>query len=66
MIKVKHPNGYEGVLYGKTCMAIYNPQGRECLHTGFRNIDTEQELYKQLEDMPRFMEMFGNREEDNG
>ena len=55
-IRVEHPNGYSGVLYGKSSMIIYRPDGTECLHTGFRNEDvkTEKDLYEQLEDMPEF------------
>ena len=58
-IRVKHPNGYSGVLYGKKSMIIYRPDGTECLHTGFRNKDikTETDLYEQLEDMPEFEDL---------
>ena len=55
-IKVTHPNGYSGILYGKRSMSIvYNNE--EVLHTGFRNINTEEELYKKLENMPEFLKM---------
>ena len=58
-IRVEHPNGYSGVLYGKSSMIIYGPGGTECLHTGFRNKDikTETDLYEQLEDMPEFEDL---------
>lgn len=49
MIKVKHENGYSGVLYGESSLSVYNPDGTEVLHTGFRKVNTEQELYDLLE-----------------
>lgn len=57
MIKVEHPNGYMGILYGKSSMSIYDKDGHECLHTGFRTPNTEEELYEVLEEMPRTMEI---------
>ena len=64
MIRVKHPNGYEGVLHGISSMTIYNPQGKECMHTGFRTIHTAEELYKQLEGMPEFWKMIASGWDD--
>ena len=55
-IKVEHPNGYSGILYGKRSMAIFY-NNKEVLHTGFRNINTKEELYQHLEKMPEFMKM---------
>ncbi|HCC04022.1 MAG TPA: hypothetical protein DEP51_04100 [Clostridiales bacterium] len=55
-IKVKHPNGYSGILYGKRSMVIFY-NNEEVLHTGFRNINTKEELYDNLEKMPEFMKM---------
>lgn len=67
-IMVEHENGYYGCLYGKSSMSIYK-DSIEVLHTGFRNINTPDELYEQLSEMPDFMEMIGNMdfddEEDN-
>ena len=53
MIKVKHPNGYEGIIYGNRSMEIWK-DGREVLHTGSRkeDIKTAEDLYKVLEDIP--------------
>lgn len=53
-IRVDHPNGYHGVLYGRKSMSIYY-NGDEIFHTGFRKINTKEELYKQLEEMPELM-----------
>ena len=57
-IEVKHPNGYSGILYGKSSMVIFY-NGEEVLHTGFRNenIKTKEDLYKELERMPEFLKM---------
>ena len=67
-IMVEHENGYYGCLYGKSSMSIFNGN-KEVLHTGFRNINTPDELYEQLSEMPDFMEMLANMdfdsEEDN-
>ena len=58
-IMVEHENGYYGCLYGKSSMSIFK-DNKEVLHTGFRNINTPDELYKQLSEMPSFMEMLAN------
>lgn len=55
VIKVEHPNGYLGILYGKSSMSIYDEDGHEILHTGSRNVNTEAELYELLEGMPKFV-----------
>lgn len=64
-IYIKHPNGYSGKLYGESSMSIFK-DGKEVMHTGFRSeeIQTEEDLYKHLEDMPKFMNLlFGNIED---
>ena len=58
-IMVEHENGYYGCLYGKTSMSIFK-DNKEVLHTGFRNINTPDELHKILSEMPSFMEMVAN------
>lgn len=67
-IKVEHPNGYSGILYGKRSMVIFY-EGKEVLHTGFRGIKTKEGLYKLLEQMPVFFtnldKAFEDNEEDN-
>ena len=55
-IKATHENGYSGVLYGNSSMSIYY-NGREVLHTGFRTIETKEELMEELENMPNFVAM---------
>lgn len=55
VIKVEHPNGYAGVLYGEKSMAVYDPNGHEVMHTGFRNIHTREQLYDYLGRFLEFM-----------
>lgn len=56
-IRYTHPNGYTGLLYGKSSLVVQNSEERDVFHTGFRNINTLDELKKWLEDFPKFMEM---------
>ena len=50
-------NGYSGSLYGKKSLRILDPYGNEILHTGFRAINTYEELKKAVDDMPHFMRL---------
>lgn len=56
IIKYKSENGYSGVLYGKSSMSIYNPQGKEVFHTGFRRkeINSLEALKEQVDTFPEF------------
>lgn len=56
-IKYTSDNGYTGVLYGQSSLSIYNPDGTESMHTGFRNINTYEELVRIVDEHPKFMEM---------
>ena len=49
----KHKNGYSARLYGKSSVSVYF-NGKEVLHTGFRNVNTEDEVMKMLDGMPGF------------
>ena len=53
-IMVEHENGYYGCLYGKSSMSILKDD-KEMLHTGFRNINTPDDLYEILSEMPEMM-----------
>lgn len=53
---IHHPNGYSAKLYGKSSMSIYF-KGKEVLHTGFRNVNTEDEVMELLEGMPKFVKL---------
>ena len=55
-IEVTHENGYTGILYGKRSMSI-TKGGKEVIHTGSRdkNIQTKEDLYKILENVPGLM-----------
>jgi hypothetical protein len=51
----KHPNGYSAKLYGKSSMSVFY-EGREVLHTGFRNANTEAEVMEVLDTMGQLLE----------
>lgn len=53
-IKVTHENGYTGILYGKHSLVILK-DNQEVLHTGSRLINTKEELYDYLEDIPNLL-----------
>lgn len=64
MSKVKKytsSNGYTGVLYGKSSLSIKDKDGREILHTGFRNINTYDELVECVETFPQFIELLSGK-----
>ena len=50
----EHENGYLAKLYGKSSLSVYF-KGKEVLHTGFRNVHTEDEVMKMLDGMPKLM-----------
>lgn len=58
-ITVNHPNGFSGKLYGESSMSIFDRDGNEVLHTGFRSADinSENALYEHLETFPEFLSM---------
>lgn len=56
-IKYTSKNGYTGVLYGRSSLAIYNKDGKEVMHTGFRKINTYEELVETVETFPEFLEL---------
>ncbi len=51
MREYKHSNGYSARIYGESSLSIYF-NGKEVLHTGSRNVDTEDEVMEMLEDYP--------------
>lgn len=53
-IEYKSPNGFCGRLYGKSSLIIYLPDGELRFHTGFRNINTYEELKEMVDDFPAF------------
>lgn len=52
-----HENGYSATLYGDTSLYVEH-DGREVLHTGFRNVETDDEVMNLLENMPDMMKNF--------
>lgn len=65
MIKYKHENGYSALLYGNSSMGVFK-DGKEVLHTGFRNVNTKEEVMELLEDMPQIMEELNKRVKEEG
>lgn len=65
IITIVHPNGYIGKLIGRNVMTIWKGN-KEVLHTGHRNecIQTAEDLYLHLEEMPKFFEILFKDEED--
>lgn len=59
----KSPNGYTGVIYGKSSLAIFNEQGHEVMHTGFRAIHTMEELKDNVDRFPEFMRILEGEQE---
>lgn len=54
-------NGYTGVMYGKSSLSVYDPQGREVLHTGRRASDEPKDLRNIVKGMPELLEMLRGR-----
>lgn len=55
IVEYKSDNGYTGVLYGKSSMIIYAPDGSESIHTGNRAINSYEELVEVVDKRPQFM-----------
>lgn len=49
-------NGYRGVMYGKSSMAVYDKNGVERMHTGSRGINTLEELKEFVDGFEEFLE----------
>ena len=63
-IKYTHENGYTGILYGESSLAIYDKTGKMKMHTGSRNINTREELIDLLDNYPSFLEAMDKIAED--
>lgn len=57
MIEYTSENGYTGQLYGKSSYKIVDPYGKEVFHTGYRTINTFEELKEDVDGFPAFREM---------
>lgn len=64
-IEYESENGYKGVLYGKSSMSIYDKDGNERLHTGFRNVNTLEELKEVVESAQKTMDLIAKTFEKN-
>lgn len=58
-IKYHSENGYTGILYGKSSLAILK-DNKEVMHTGFRSINTREELVELVENCPKFFKMLND------
>lgn len=56
-IKYTSPNGYTGIMYGLSSMAIFDKDGKEAMHTGFRSMNTKEELKEFVDKFPEFLAM---------
>ena len=66
-IKYTSPNGYTGILYGESSLAVFKPDGTQSLHTGRRNIETYEELVKLVDDHPNLLKiLLDHRDEWEG
>lgn len=62
-VEYKHPNGYSARLYGESSMSIYY-DGKEVMHTGFRKVNTKDEVMDLLEYFVNLMSvLFENLDE---
>lgn len=60
VIKYTSPNGYTGILYGKSSFKILDEQGKMAFHTGSRAINTKSGLIEQVESFPELLELLHN------
>lgn len=56
-IEYESSNGYRGVLYGKSSLIIWDPNGNTSMHTGSRNIETYDELVKVVDEWPETLKL---------
>ena len=51
-MKYVSDNGYSGILYSRSSMIVYDPEGKEVFHTRNRTIESEAELKEFVDDFP--------------
>jgi len=63
VIKYTSENGFSGALYGESSMSIYDPDGKEVFHTGFRKkeINSLEALKEQVDTFPEFQELLSSK-----
>lgn len=64
-VEYQSGNGYKGILYGRSSFSIRDKDGKEVFHTGFRNINTYDELIEHVEDFPEFIKKLSEIDFDN-
>ena len=56
MLEYTSKNGYTGQLYGGGALRIVDPYGKEVFHTAYSTIMNEEELKKEIDGFPEFVE----------
>ena len=56
-MEYKSVNQYKGILYGRRSLSVVSPEGVKVFHTGFRTINTYDELVKFVDDYPETIEI---------
>ena len=51
-------NGYTGVLYGNRSMSVFDSNDHEVMHTGFRSVNTADELAEFVDNFDQFLKDF--------
>ena len=64
-ITYTHENGYSATLYGEASMVV-RYEGQEVMHTGFRNVNTEDEVMDLLEMQPRLRDSLERMIDEGG
>lgn len=63
-IRYTSPNGYTGILGGTSTFVILDSIGREVFHTGFRSINTLEELKERVDGFPEFLKSLHDISDD--
>lgn len=57
-------NGFTGIMYGNSSLSIYNADGDEVMYTGFRSVNTPEELQRLVDAFPAFWKALKEAEDD--
>lgn len=66
VIRYKSENGYSGILYGESSMAIFDPDGNEIMHTGYRTPNTYAELKEVVDETPDLIAVLKELSKNSG
>jgi hypothetical protein len=62
-MEYKSNNGYTGRMYGKSSLSIFDTNGKEIFHTGFRTCNNLKDFHKQVDDFPKFLDVISRMKE---